>query len=109
MEHEAGTLYWTGCTKAQARGVLMRNGISGQLLTHAVNRFNDPSWDGGPHIYLIDTWTDKGARVTVQGPEEFDVKVSSRTGSELLHDLLYVAKYTDPIPVEALDKIIVMD
>lgn len=102
-------LVWHDASKTQVRGILMRNGIASSAWSVALGRFKTPEFDGGPHIYIIDTLTDKGARVTIQGPDEFDVKVSSRTGQELLHDLLYGGEFTDPIPVWALDKIIVMD
>jgi hypothetical protein len=102
-------LVWHDANPKQVLGILMRNGISSSTWHIARKRFNDPSWDGGPDIYVIDTLTDKGARVTIQGQDEFDVKVSSRTGQELLHDLLYGGEFTDPIPTWALDKIIVMD
>ena len=87
MEHERGTLYWRDASAKQARGILMRNGISSTLWTVFFGLFKDETQNIGPHVYLIDRLTDKGARVTIQGPEEFDVKVSSRTGLALLADL----------------------
>jgi hypothetical protein len=103
MEHERGSLLWKDASKRQVREVLMRNGIASSAWSVALGRFKSPEFDGGPDIYIIDTLTDKAARVTVQGPEEFDIKISSRTGQELFDDL--VSQY----PTWTLDKIVVMD
>jgi hypothetical protein len=101
-QHERGTLLWMDASKRQVREVLMRNGISSSTWLIAHGLFLDPEWDGGPNLYIIDTLTDKGARVTIQGPDEFDVKVSSRTGEALLADLV------DQMPA-LLDKIVIID
>lgn len=104
MDHARGTLKWENASKRQVREVLMRNGISSStwLEGHALIMGED--WSFGPDIYLIDTLTDRGARVTVQGPEEFDIKISSRTGQELFDDLVH-----GDIPVWVIDKIVVLD
>lgn len=88
MGHIRGTLAWWDLDKAQVRGVLMRNGIASNLWSDAHKRFMAETWAYGPSLYLIDTLTNKGARVTIQGPEEFDVKVSSRTGEALLAEII---------------------
>lgn len=80
-------LVWHGCTREQARGVCMRNGISGRLLSLAVSKLSHPSWSFGAHIYVWDMMTDKAARVTAEGCGEFSVKVSSRTGETMVNDL----------------------
>lgn len=87
MQHTRGTLKWDDASKKQVRDILMRNGIASTLWTVAFGLFMSPDWAYGPSLYLIDTLTNKGARVTIQGPEEWDVKVSSRTGEALLEDL----------------------
>jgi hypothetical protein len=102
MDHVRGTLSWHDANKTQVRQILMRNGVAGTLWTVAFGLFMAETWAYGPSLYLIDTLTDKGARVTIQGPEEFDVKVSSRTGEALLADL------SEQFPA-LLDKIVVMD
>lgn len=104
MEHARNTLKWENASKRQVREVLMRNGISSSTWLIAFGLFMDPNHDGGPNMYLIDTLTDKGARVTIQGPEEFDIKISSRTGAELFDDL---ARKFEGSGI--LDKIVVMD
>jgi hypothetical protein len=102
MQHTTKSLYWTDCNQSQVRNVLLRNAISGSLWTEASKRFNDPAWDGGPHLYLIDTLTDRGARVTNQGAGTYDVKISSRTGEDLLSEL------TETFPA-LLDKLVIID
>jgi hypothetical protein len=102
MEHHRNSKTWYDCDHRQVRNVLLRNAISGSLWTEALKRFHDPEFDGGPHLYLIDTLTDRGARVTNQGCETFDVKISRRTGEELLAEL------TERFPA-LLDKIAVID
>lgn len=104
---EGTKLTWHDCTREQARGVLMRHGISGTLLTQAARKFNDPEWSQGPHIYVIDTLTNKGARIDNQGCETYDVKVSSRTGVELLADLHDTATRLRSEGV--LDSIVILD
>jgi hypothetical protein len=83
----------------------MRHAISGTLLTQAVRAFNDPNWSHGPHIYVIDTLTDKGARVDNQGADTYDVVVSSRSGEALLASLVKMAEDWPAI----LDKIVIID
>jgi len=102
MEHTRNARTWYDCDKNQVRNVLLRNAISGTLWTEALERFNDPEFDGGPHLYLIDTLTNRGARVTDQGAGTYDVRISGRTGEELLANL------TDYYPA-LLDKIAVID
>lgn len=102
---EGTKLTWHLCTPEQARGVLMRNKISGRLFTRARAKLLHPSWDSvglGPSVYVIDTLTNKGARITIQGPDEFDVKISRRTGTELLVDI------TDQMPA-LVDSLVIKD
>lgn len=87
MEHRRDSLLWIDCTPKQARDVLQRNAISGRLFTEARSRLLHPAWDLSPSVYVIDTLTDKGARVTIQGPDEFDIKISSRTGTALFNEI----------------------
>lgn len=87
MEHKRGTLKWSDANRKQVRDILMRNGIKSELWTVAFGLFMSTAGTVSASLYLIDTLTDKGARVTIQGPEEFDVKVSSRTGEALFADL----------------------
>jgi hypothetical protein len=101
MEHERGSLTWYDAPAKNVRSILMRAGIASTLWTVAFGHFKDPNWDGGPHLYLIDSLTDKGALVTVQGPEEFDVKISSRTGTELLDELHELGGY-------GIDKVVIL-
>lgn len=102
MIHERNSLLWIDASPKQARDILMRNGISSGLFTEARKRFTDETWPYGPSLYLIDSLTDKGARVTIQGPDEFDVKVSSRTGEALLSDI------TEQAPA-LVDHLVIMD
>lgn len=101
---EGTQLTWHDCTREQARGVLMRHGISGTLMTQAKNRLHDPEWSHGPSVYVIDTLTNKGARVTIQGPETYDVKVSRHTGEDLLATLCRMAAYP-----EIIDNLVIID
>lgn len=109
MKHARGTLYWTNADRSQVRSVLRRSGISGELITVALGMLMHPSWSYGPHIYIIDTGMDKGARVTAQGAEEYDVKVSSHTGTELF-DALYAHEESYGLPRKywVLDHILVL-
>lgn len=104
---EGTQLTWHDCTRKQARDVLMRHGISGTLITQAARKFNDPNWSHGPHIYVIDTLTDKGARIDNQGADTYDVKVSSRTGEAMLASLIDTA--TRLRSESVLDKIVIID
>lgn len=83
-----GALAWHDCTPEQARGVLRRNDIDAKLFTEARRRLIlDEMWHYGPTVFLFDTLTNKAARVTVEGPEEFNIKVSSRSAEELFDDV----------------------
>lgn len=110
MAHVRGTLYWTGLSTVQARGVVRRADINSELFSIAMGRFMSEDWNGGPSIYIIDTSTDKAARIDNQGAGEYDVKVSSRTGTEVFDDLLSREESYDlPRKFWVVDKIIVMD
>lgn len=110
MEHVRGTLFWENANKRQVREVLMRNGISSSTWHEGHARLMSGTYVG-PDIYCIDTLTDKAARVTVQGPEEFDVKISSRTGIVFLEDLDRMIRdgWLMAGVKDALDKIVVID
>lgn len=110
MKHERDTLYWSDCTPKQARDVLQRNQISGRLFTEARAKLLHPAWCHGPHVYVIDTLTNKGARITIQGPDEYDIKVSSRTGEAVFDELREREESYNSNPrFQLLDKIVVMD
>jgi hypothetical protein len=109
MQHDTDTLSWHDCNQVQVRGVLMRHGISGSLGTEAVKKFNDPAWDGGPHIVVIDTMTDHGARIDNDGGDTYDVSISRLSGCDLLDHLSAVATALGPDIVANLDKIVIID
>jgi hypothetical protein len=94
-------LAWHDATVTQVRGILRRNDIDAKLFSVALGRFKNPDWGFGPHVYLIDTATNKAARVTVQGPDEYDVKVSSRDAEDVFSDVC------DTCPV-LVDEIIIV-
>lgn len=79
----------------------MRNAISGYLAREACNRLltNGCLWAS---LYIIDTMTNKGARVTYTMNGTFDLKVSSRTGEALLQEL------ADEFPA-LLDSLVIID
>jgi hypothetical protein len=107
MRHDEGSLSWQDCTREQARHVLMCNSINGQMMREAVGRFNDPAWTYGPHIAVIDTFTDKAARIDNLGAETYDVHMSELTGEALLNYLTEYAKDNGHGP--DLDHLIIID
>lgn len=81
-------LAWHHANTAQVRGILTRNKISAKLFTEALKRFADPDFKGSDTVYLIDTLTNKGARVTLEGGDaEYNVKVSSHTAEEFFDNI----------------------
>lgn len=81
-------LAWHHASMTQVRGILTRHKISTKLFTEALKRFADPEFGGGHTLYLIDTLTNKGARVTLEWAEtEYNVKVSSRTAEEFFDNI----------------------
>lgn len=85
--HPRGSLVWYDANKSQARAALKGKGINGELITVAFAKLASPDWAYGPTVFLFDLDSNRAARVTVQGPEEFDVKVSRRTAEEF-YDVL---------------------
>lgn len=79
----------------------MRNAISQDLAREACDRLltQGSMWAS---LYIIDTMTNKGARITYRGYGTFDLKVSSRTGEALLQDL------ADEFPA-LLDSLVIID
>lgn len=91
MQHVRGTLAWYDADKTQARDVIRKAGIASELFTIAYHcLIVDEMWMYGPSVFLFDTLTGKAASVTVQGPEEFDIKVSSRTADVFFDELATV-------------------
>lgn len=79
----------------------MRNQIAGTLAREATKRLLTAGsiWAS---LYIIDTMTNKGARITYRGNGTFDLKVSSRTGEALLQEL------ADEFPA-LLDSLVIID
>lgn len=99
-------LFKDDMTAREAREFLQRNAISGHLFRMAWQKLMDPNWryEHGPHTYVIDTLTNKGARVTYSYPYEdgFQVRISRRTGEALLNSLADLGGY-------AIDDIVFLD
>jgi len=78
------------CNTEQVRHVLMRNGIASSLWLQARPFVSDDAWVAryGPSVYLIDTLTDRGARVSFVSPGTFNVKVTERTGNALADEVI---------------------
>lgn len=88
MQHARGSLAWYDADKSQARDVVRKAGIASELFTIAYHcLIVDPMWMYGASVFLFDTLTGKAARVTVQGMDEFDIKISSRTADEFFDEL----------------------
>jgi hypothetical protein len=67
----------------QVRVACMRHAIAGPLAREATTRlFHEGVMNAS--LYVIDTLTNKGARITYTGWGFFDVKISTDTGEGLL-------------------------
>lgn len=99
-------LHYCDLTSREARETLQRNAISGYLFRMAFQKLKSPGWiqTHGPHMYVIDTLTDRGARITYCAPYEdgWEIKVSRRTGTALLDELHELGGYY-------IDDIVILD
>lgn len=79
-------LFYPEINREQVRVTCMTHGVSSTLAMDATKRLlTDPYI--GASFYIIDSLTNKGARITYVGGGTFDVKISSRTGEALLDAL----------------------
>lgn len=97
-----GGLYCKEISAETLRVTCMRHRISSTLARQATTQILASPWSGAT-LYIIDTLTNRGARITYIGDGTFDLKVSSRTGDELLDAL------AAEIPAEYLDHYVIID